>query len=93
MQLLEVFVERVPDPVRVVRQNWVTAYGLALAVIAIATLVRFATVGSLTAPFIPFFVAAVATAGWFGTGNLCRPAVHTHRMVLPITSVAQLPTP
>src|SRR5215472_103841 len=68
MPLLETFVERVPDPMRDIRHNWVIAYGLALAIIAIATLVRFATVGTLTAPFIPFFVAALATAFFGGLG-------------------------
>jgi PAS domain S-box-containing protein len=68
MPLLENFVERVPDPVRDIRQNWVIAYGLALAIIAMATLVRVATVGTLTAPFIPFFVAALAMAFLGGLG-------------------------
>src|SRR5215468_10308982 len=68
MRLLETFVERAPDPMRAVRQNWVIAYGLALAIIAIATLVRLATVGTLTAPLIPFFLAAVATAFLGGLG-------------------------
>jgi PAS domain S-box-containing protein len=68
MPLLETVVERLPAPVRAIRQNWVIAYGLALAIIAIATLVRFETVGTLTAPFVPFFVAALATAFLGGLG-------------------------
>src|SRR5262249_42914857 len=68
MPLLDTFVERVPDPVRDIRQNWIIAYGLALGIITIATLVRFATIGTPTAPFIPFFIAALATAFLGGLG-------------------------
>lgn len=68
MPLSDIFVEHVPDPARAIRQNWLIAYGLAIAIIAVAALVRFVTVGTLTAPFIPFFVAALATAFLGGLG-------------------------
>src|SRR5262249_41310558 len=68
MPLSDIFVEHVPDPARAIRQNWLIAYGLAIAIIAVAALVRFVTVGTLTAPFMPFFVAALATAFLGGLG-------------------------